>query len=300
MAISPHNQLRSRPPLRLRRRHRRRLEEFLLQDVDANLFSLAWLEHRGIEPRRRGRFGYYAVMDDDETIRAVALDISDRLLLLDTRHGEDARHFASFFRSQAVQFRHIVSRRRSVTPFWQVYADPSPGPPPARARLIQYQQLYRLLPREFDAPRRRHSSVRRGKLSELDPIFLASVAMHREETEEDPLERNPSGFHRHVRQRIERGRTFVWIDEQRRLVFKADISTQSRHGAQISGVYTAPDMRNRGVATRAMTDICTILFEEGIPRLTLYVNEKNEPARRVYERLGFVNVAPYQTIFVAD
>lgn len=299
MAISPHDKLRSRPPTRLRRRHRRRLRDFLVEDIDANLFCLSWLEHRGVEPRRRGRFAYYGWLDDEGDIHGVALDISDRLLLLDTRHRDDARRFGSFFRSQSVRFRHIVSRRRSVAPFWRVYADPS-GSPPATARLIQHQRLYRLLPGDFDPPSRRHSPVRRGELSELDPIFLASVAMHREETQEDPLQRNPSTFHRHVRQRIEKGRTFVWFDDRRQLVFKADISTQSRYGAQISGVYTDPRMRNRGIATRAMTDICAILFEESVPRITLYVNEKNPPARRVYERLGFEDVAAYQTVFVAD
>ncbi len=300
MAISAHSQAPPQRPTRLRRSHRRRLEEFLLQDVEANLFCLAWLEHRGIQARKRGNYTYYGWFGDEGQLRAVALDISQRLLLMDTRRPEDARGFGKFFRARSVRFRHVVSRRRGVVPFWQVYADNSGGAPVIDARLIQDQRLYRLVPEDFDAPSKPLSSVRRGSMTELDPIFLASVAMHREETKEDPMKRNPSTFHRHVRQRVEKGRTFVCFGEDRRLVFKADISTQCRQGCQISGVYTAPSMRNRGIATRAMRDICGTLFDEGLPRITLYVNEQNRAARRVYEKIGFVDVGAYQTIFVAD
>ena len=85
-----------------------------------------------------------------------------------------------------------------------------------------------------------------------------------------------------------------------RLIFKADISAPSRYGVQISGVYTDPSVRNQGVATRAMRELCRLLFVRGWPRVTLYVNEGNQPALKVYERVGFSYLHDYMTIFVSE
>lgn len=297
MAISHRENPVLHRPVRLANRDADMLWEFLLEDLAPNLFSLSWLEHHGVEPSRPGHFTFWGWLDDTATLQASALNISSRLLLIDARKPGYARGFGEFFRRRDTRFRHIVSRRDSVVPLWKSYRDPN-ARPPIDARLIQDQKLYQLCADDFSGPQKRQTPVRRARDEELDAVFLASVEMHREETLEDPLKRGGNSFRRHVRHRLENDRTFVWF-ENRRLVFKADISTQCSLGVQISGVYTRPDMRNRGIATRAMCDICNILFSEGFPRLTLYVNETNRSARHVYEKLGFQSVAPYQTVFIA-
>ena len=60
----------------------------------------------------------------------------------------------------------------------------------------------------------------------------------------------------------------------------------------------APALRGNGIATRGMYDLCDLLFERGFPRVTLYVNRTNLPARRVYQKVGFRYHADYQTVFV--
>lgn len=135
---------------------------------------------------------------------------------------------------------------------------------------------------------------------DIDSVFWASARMHTEETLEDPLERDANHFRRHVEHRIDNDRTYVWVDEMRRLIFKADVSAQSSYGAQISGVYTPPNLRGRGIATRGMRDVCEALFRRGHPQVTLYVNGSNVPAKRVYQKVGFEYHTAYQTVFVAD
>ncbi len=299
MAISHSHNLTCADPMELGSRHRRHIEEFLGEDLEANLFVLSWLEHHGVKPKRAGHFSFWGWFDDRNRLGGVALDISGRLLMLDTRSPEFAHGFGDFFRRRKTRFLHVVSRRRSVVPFWKVYARPEPDFR-VTSRLIQNQKLYRLLPDRFSPPPKRQSRVRRTRSNEIDAVFLASVKMHREETFEDPLERNSSSFRRQVRHRIDKGRSFVWFDDHNQLLFKADISTRCSRGAQISGVYTEPKYRNRGIATRALTDIAHILFDEGVPRLTLYVNRSNDAAQHVYERLGFDYLHPYQTIFIAE
>ncbi len=299
MAISHLQPHAAEGPRKLRNRHQRRLQRFLAEDVDANLFALSWIENRGVDAHKANNYAFWGWLNENQEIMAVALDISDRLLMLDTRSSVFAKRFGQFFRDRHTRYMHIVSRANYVEPFWQIYgADQEEFS--VAARLIQHQMLYHLLPRDFRSQPPGKTAVRRARTAELDPIFLASVKMHREETLEDPLARDASAFRRHVRYRIENGRTFAWFDSQRRLLFKADISTRCNHGAQISGVYTAPQVRNQGIATRALIDICTTLFDEGLPRLTLYVNRSNEAAIRVYEKIGFESQGPYQTIFIEN
>lgn len=300
MATShPHSTLNARRPLQLRNRHRGALSQFLFEQIDANLFPYSWLENHGVQPSRISHFSYWAYLDNDSTLQSVALNVADRLLMLDARCPDDARSFGVFFRRQPYRFHHIVSRTDSVAPFWEIYSDPLlPGAP--QAKLIQNQLLYTLTPTDFPRRDQLLSGLRPGKPSEIDPIFLASAQMHREETGEDPLQNDPDTFRRHVRHRLTMGRTFVWFDHNRHLLFKADISIHCSQGAQISGVYTSPHHRNKGIATKALHDLCALHFDQGLPRLTLYVNETNAPALKVYHRLGFQFSSPYQTIFVAN
>jgi ribosomal protein S18 acetylase RimI-like enzyme len=51
-----------------------------------------------------------------------------------------------------------------------------------------------------------------------------------------------------------------------------------------------PPRRNQGIGTRLIRDLLTEAGERGTP-VTLFV-EAHNPARRLYDRLGFVVVAP--------
>ncbi|MGE0448017.1 MAG: N-acetyltransferase family protein [Vicinamibacterales bacterium] len=55
-------------------------------------------------------------------------------------------------------------------------------------------------------------------------------------------------------------------------------------GSYISWVCVHPGQRRRGVATRLLDHV----LEQVPPPATLNVSKNNEPARRLYERMGFV------------
>lgn len=291
----------------LGRRHRAALRRFLERDVALNLFALSWLENHGVTPRRKGTFHFRGILDEDEALRACALVITDRLVLLDAEDARLARYLGRWYSEAAFHFQHIVSARHNVDPFWEAYVQASfhNGVRPHAARLVSPQRMLAISRRRWLAevePRhaaRAATGLRPSRSRDLDAVFLASARMHREETLEDPLEHTPDVFRQHVRHRIDSGRSFVWFDDHRRLLFKADVSAQSRYGVQISGVYTPPQFRGQGIATRAMVDLCRAMFARGWPRVTLYVNDQNAAARRVYERVGFEFHGDYATIFVA-
>ena len=305
MAIWQANTDREPVPKMLTTRHRQRLREFLARDRALNLFQLCWLENHGVQPDGRPELFHYAGLPDgDDSFRAVSLAVTNRLALIHANDEQAARTMGRWYRQRGFVFDHIVSGDASVTPFWDAYLH-HPGSTQVRARLNRLQKLLVLdRDRWFDEvlPDRADdfepTGVSRAKTPQLEAVYLASAQMHREETLEDPLEKNAESFRRHVRHRIESGRTFVWFNAVRQLMFKADISARGEVGVQLSGVFTPKLFRGRGVATRALFDICRELFEGGTPRVALYVNAENAAALRVYEKVGFEFHADFRTVFV--
>ncbi len=295
-------------PALLRTKDYHELMVFLCEDTPLNIFQICWLERNGVESHRHDAFHFRAIRGARNELVAVALVITNRLLLLDARDPAAAHRLGHWYRQRPTPLHHVVSSQSSVVPFWQAYCHDSSDfrnirP---RARLIQNQEFYYLTAEMLEHARHQHrrdfpqpSALRIARYGDLDALFLASARMHREETLEDPLVHDPDVFRRHVENRIDNGRSHVWINDHHRLLFKADISADGSAGVQISGVFTDPLSRGKGVATRAMFDLCDKLFADGVPLITLYVNHNNEAAKRVYTRIGFRYYADYQTIFVA-
>lgn len=279
---------------------RAELRDLYEKEVATNIFSLSWLENYGAVSRRPGVFEFRGV-ERDGIIQAAALVITDRLVLLCAERDEDAEALGAYYAGRGAWFGHVVSARAPVDAFWRGYTANYRGLPRPHARLASPQRVYALDTLRWDevdgAASYPESGLRCARPEDLDALLLSSAQMHLEETKEDPLEKDAQAFRGHVRHRVETGRSYVWF-ERHRLIFKADISAQSKYGVQISGVYTSPRDRGRGVATRAMRDLCATLFDRGWPMVTLYVNESNEAARKVYDRVGFEALGPYMTVFV--
>ncbi len=70
---------------------------------------------------------------------------------------------------------------------------------------------------------------------------------------------------------------------------KRQTGLKERHKAFVWGVYVTADERGRGLAKRLMlAALEAARAMPGVDRVTIAVNAANEPARRLYERLGFV------------
>jgi predicted GNAT family acetyltransferase len=300
MAVQQLEPIEDLSPRVLQEWHHEDVVDFLSRDVPANLFQLCWLENHGMCPIDRPElFRFRGWLDADCDLHAVSLLITDRLALVEARTPEQARRVGRWYREHDRNIEHVVSRSECVAPFWRAYS----GEGYATSRLDRDQVMYRLERDDWPTVESENmpesTGIRYARMGDVDALFAASAQMHHEETLQDPLEQNPESFREHVRHRIESNRSFVWFD-RRQLVFKADVSARGSFGVQISGVFTVPEYRGRGVATRAMTDICRHLFDEGVPRIVLYVNRENHAARRVYSKVGFLRHTDYRTVFVAD
>ncbi len=86
------------------------------------------------------------------------------------------------------------------------------------------------------------------------------------------------------------------LDRGWEVVFKAELAVVTRRTAQVQGVWVAPEWRGRGIATAAMAAVVRDALERVAPTVSLYVNDFNLPARRVYERCGFRPVGTLATV----
>jgi predicted GNAT family acetyltransferase len=138
--------------------------------------------------------------------------------------------------------------------------------------------------------------VRPAHVDELDSYLPAAAAMFAEELGIAPL-RGPKAhaYRARLAEVVAAGRALVRTDAEGQVVFKADIAAVSRHTAQVQGVWVRPDRRGLGIATGAMAAVIDYALRLA-PSVSLYVNDFNRPARRLYERLGMRQVGTLSTV----
>jgi uncharacterized protein len=139
-------------------------------------------------------------------------------------------------------------------------------------------------------------AVRLVRPDEIDVLFPAAVAMYAEEVGISPL---ADGGGRAYRERVGdlvRGRRAYARFDGGRVVFKAELAVVTRHTAQVQGVWVAPEWRGRGLGTRGMAAVVRDALRRMAPTVSLYVNDYNHAARRVYQRCGFTQVGALATV----
>jgi len=135
-------------------------------------------------------------------------------------------------------------------------------------------------------------AVRPARPDELELVAENSAQMMVGELGYDPRAFR-ANFLQGISRLLERDWWWVWIDDGE-LRFQCNIGSISAQTAQLQGVWTPPQLRGRGYATRAFHAICRRLLGE-FPSLSLYVNDFNADAIALYERIGFVRVGELAT-----
>lgn len=141
--------------------------------------------------------------------------------------------------------------------------------------------------------------VRLTRPAELDVLLPACVQMFIEEVGYSPLTPDPRAYEARVRSLIRAGRSFVHLEsglEGPSVVFKAELGAVSRDVAQVQGVWVAPRLRRRGLASRGMAAVVAHTLEHVAPIVSLYVNDFNIKALATYEKVGFRQVGSYATV----
>lgn len=139
------------------------------------------------------------------------------------------------------------------------------------------------------------SRLRRLRTADLERYLPASAAMFAEELGIAPgIARTANGYRRRAERLLAAGRVFG-IVEDGAVVFKADIGALTGFTCQLQGVWVHPDRRGAGLGTAAMAAVLVHALALA-PSVSLYVNDYNTVARRMYARLRMQQVGELATV----
>jgi len=172
-------------------------------------------------------------------------------------------------------------------------------PGPASTARLERSQVYLVLERSAAAAwtgvPAAGPELRTARREDYAFLYHAGADLRTEELLEDPRVVDPVAFARRVEEECRDGWTWV-LRDARGLCFRAGVSALTAEAAQISGVYVPPSLRGRGIATRALGELCARLIQRSRV-VCLFVNDFNEPALKLYRRLGFRELSPWASVF---
>jgi RimJ/RimL family protein N-acetyltransferase len=209
--------------------------------------------------------------------------------------SSDAPHVRRLFAEETwrerARVRLVVGEWNAVTDFWSHL----------EAAGLGARRDWREVFCEVDAKTvaaEREPALRLAEPADVNELIDVSARAYLEETGEDPIAAMGEGYMRHVARNVEERRTWLLREGGGgRIVWKAELSARAPIGAQIVGVFTEPDVRGQGLARRGTGELVHRLLET-YPAVCLFVREDNAPARRAYERAGFVPRMFYRRLFV--
>jgi predicted GNAT family acetyltransferase len=202
---------------------------------------------------------------------------------------EAATAFAERARRAGRRCSTIVGPAAAVLPLWELLA-PSWG----RAREVRARQP--LLAIEGPPAVPAEPRVRPVRVSELDTLLPAAVAMFTEEVGVSPTRVDGgAGYRSRVAELVGAGQSLAWIEDGQ-VLFKADVGAVSRAACQLQGVWVAPQFRGQGIGQRGTAAVVEYARTAIAPVVSLYVNDYNRAARAAYDRVGFRQVGTYASI----
>lgn len=202
----------------------------------------------------------------------------------------DLNAFAEKAMSTVRRCSSLVGRAELVMPMWR-RLESAWGP----ARDVRDHQPLLALAGTPECPV--DPAVRPVRIEELDAYLVAAVDMFIGEVGVDPrMGDGGRGYRRRVAGLITAGRAWARF-ERGRVVFKAEVGSQSPAVGQIQGVWVHPDWRGRGLGAAGTARLAEAVVRSGRVA-SLYVNGYNTVARATYSRIGFTQVGTFATVLL--
>ncbi|HKC62122.1 MAG TPA: GNAT family N-acetyltransferase [Pyrinomonadaceae bacterium] len=183
----------------------------------------------------------------------------------------------------------IMGEQDRIEEFWSYYSEDG-----QRKRTACRELLFEL--RWPVEALREVSGLRPATLDDLELILPVQAAMAEQESGVNPMTKEPEGFRRRCARRIEKGKTWVLIEDGK-LIFKTEIFADTPEATYLEGIYVDEEERGKGYGLRCLSQLTRTLLQR-TERLCILVNEKNSSAHAFYRKLGFKFTSIYDTIFL--
>jgi uncharacterized protein len=178
--------------------------------------------------------------------------------------------------------RHIVGGEDVTIPFWDEYVRHAP-----QLRWSRREPVFVMRREDLDrtSDGSRLVQVEPARERDAEEITVNSAQQHREDLGDDRYAADEAGFRERHHRDVRDGRW--WVSRVRgEITFQAHVGAASAGAVQLGGVFVPDWARGRGHATRGMRAVAARMLQRHA-MVTLYCDENNTAARRVYERLGF-------------
>ena len=272
------------PVEELAREHETEVLDFLATNPIHTVLMASLVRDNGlVSPNNRGSF--YACRDRQGRLEGVAL--IGQITVFEARTEASLFTFARLTR-HCLGTHLIRGERESVDQFWKKYAGQDEEP-----RLISHELM--LEQREAMPLEEPIEELRPATLVCLDQVLKVNAGMAFKEAGVSPLNRDPGGFRRRTARRIEQGRVWAWVEDER-LIFKADIVADTPQAIYLEGVYVHPEERLKGYGLRCLTQLGSTLLDRS-ESICLTSNERNKEALAFYLRAGYQFHSHYETIY---
>jgi predicted GNAT family acetyltransferase len=265
-------------------RHQAEVLAFLARRPIHTVVMAGMIRDNGLESSlNRGSF--YACRDASGRLEGVAL--IGHITLVETDSEAALEAFARL--AQEYGRAHVIlGEREKVSRFWAYYA-------PA-GQLMRSACRELLLEQSWPVEVREPIGLRTATVADLEQVMPVHAQLAYEESGVNPLERDPEGFRRRCARRIEQGRTWVCV-ENGKLIFKAEVVSETPETVYVEGVWVSPGERGKGYGLRCMSQLArTLLARSG--SICILVNERNERALTLYRKSGLKLRGHYDTIFL--
>ena len=259
--------------------------QFLAARPIHTVFLASLIRDNGLaSPHNRGSF--YACRDRQGNLEGVGL--LGHATVIEARTETAVSAFARLARN-CFNAHLIRGERSTIDGFWKHYA--SPGEEPRlTCRELMFEKRDALPITEPVA------DLRLATLADLDQVLKINAAMALQEGGLSPLNSDPGGFRQRTARRIEQGRIWIWILEDR-LIFKADVVAETPEAVYLEGVHVHPEERLKGYGSRCLNQLGSILLT-GHESICLTMNQDNKKAMAFYQRAGYEFHSHYETIYL--
>ena len=263
--------------------HEQEVLEFLSHRPIHTVARVGFIHDNGIvSTLNRGIF--YGCRNLDGQLEGVAL--IGHATLLETTTDEAAEALATV--AQKCTNAHMIMGERERINNFLDYYDGQNVRHACRELLFELKWPVEALP---EVP-----GLRLATLDDLELILPVHAQMAFEESGVDPLQRDPEGFRQRCARRIEKGRTWVWI-ESGEIIFKVDIASDTSSVVYLEGIWIHEAHRAQGYGQRCMSQLVRDLLAR-TKSVCVLVNENNKNAHKFYQRAGYKLRAIYDTLFL--